>query len=349
MLEHELAKKLIKIKSITPENNGCLELIASYLPDFEHSYINKGNTSNLFSKYKNGAKHFAFAGHIDVVPVSDNWSVPPFDGVVKNGYLYGRGTNDMKGAIACFVAAFLEVKDKINYSVSFLLTSDEEGDATYGTREIIKYLQDKNEKIDLCLIGEPTSKNKVGDRIKIGSRGSINTRIRVHGQAGHVGYPDEAKNPIPIALDLAKKLNEHVLDKGNEHFQASNLELTSIDVNNTATNVIPPYIDIRFNIRFNDIHTHESLKAWIQSIAHEHECHFEFCGIPYYCDISKFNLSSANISTHGAASDGFIIKDLCPCFELGLFYDQAHQKDERVLLEDLTKLKEIYKEILLHF
>jgi len=351
MLEHELAKKLIQIKSITPSNNGCLELIQSYLNNFQPYYLHKDKTSNLFTKCTQGTRHFAFAGHIDVVPVSKNWSVSPFDGVIQDGYLYGRGTNDMKGAIACFVAAFLEVKNHIDYSVSLLLTSDEEGDATYGTREIIKFLTSINEKIDLCLIGEPTSKKKVGDHIKIGSRGSVNTRIRIRGKAGHVAYPNEAKNPIPIALELAQKLNEFVLDQGNDYFQPSNLEITSIDVGNTATNVIPSHVDIRFNIRFNDQHTHESLKKWITKIASPHECHFTFCGIPYYSDLTLFKKIFGPIkqSTHGAASDGFIIKDLCPCFELGLFYNQAHQTDERILLTDLTALKEIYKNILLKF
>ena len=230
MLEHEICQKLIQIKSITPENNGCLELIASYLPNFSPHYINVQDTSNLFLKSFKGQKHFAFAGHIDVVPVSSNWSVDPFAGTIKDGYLYGRGTNDMKGAIACFIAAFLEVQETLQYSVSFLLTSDEEGPATYGTREIVKYLKTYNEKIDLCLIGEPTSKDQIGDHIKIGSRGSLNCHIKIHGRSGHVAYPQEASNPIPTALALSQQLNDWIIDQGNDNFQASHLELTSIDV-----------------------------------------------------------------------------------------------------------------------
>ena len=357
MLELELSQKLIQRKSITPDNNGCLELIESYLKDFEAHYINVSDTSNLFLKYNNGTKHLAFAGHIDVVPVANNWSVDPFGSVIKDGYLYGRGTNDMKCAIACFIAAFLEIKDQLNYSVSLLLTSDEEGPATHGTREIVKFLKEHNATIDLCIIGEPTSKEHVGDHIKIGSRGSLNCHIKVHGQTGHVAYPNEAVNPIPIAIELSKKLNEWIIDQGNEHFQASNLELTSIDVGNKATNVIPDFVDIRFNIRFNDQHTHESLRNKIEFMAKDHEIHFQFCGIPYFSHIEPFkemlrdavHPTPTYFSTNGAASDGFMIKDLCPCLELGLFYNQAHQTDERVLLTDITALKEIYKKILLSF
>ena len=192
MLEHELCQKLVQIQSITPQNNGCLELIAAHLPQFNHHYIYQKDTSNLWSKRQKSSKHLAFAGHIDVVPVTSHWSVDPFAGIIKEGYLYGRGTNDMKGAIASFVAALLEVQDQLDYSVSLLLTSDEEGAALYGTREIVKRLKQQQETFDLCIIGEPTSKEQVGDHVKIGSRGSLNTHIKIRGRSGHVAYLEDA-------------------------------------------------------------------------------------------------------------------------------------------------------------
>ena len=359
MMELKIAQDLIRIQSFTPHDRGCFDRIKYYLPMCQHEVFHVGDTTNALITFgSHDRKHFAFAGHIDVVPVAgQEWSVDPFDAIIKDGYLYGRGSNDMKGAIACFMAAFLEVYQKLDYKISFLLTSDEEGKALYGTREIIKRLKERNESIDLCLIGEPTSQDDVGDHIKIGSRGSINFRIRVKGQAGHVAYPDEASNPIPVALTLSQKLNEWVWDQGSEHFQASHLEMTSIDVNNLATNVIPEHVDIRFNIRFNDQHTHQSLHEQIAHIAFGHELHCEYCGVPYWSDISKYQSlledavypMASHFSTYGAASDGFMIQEICPCFELGLFYNQAHQKDERVLLTDLTQLKNIYKQILLSF
>lgn len=358
-MELTIAQDLIRIQSLTPHDNGCFDLIKHYLPMCHHEIFQVVDTTNALITFgSNAKKHFAFAGHIDVVPVvGQEWSTDPFGGVIKDGYLYGRGTNDMKGAIACFMAAFLEVYQQIDYKVSFLLTSDEEGKALYGTREIIKKLKERHEEINLCLIGEPTSRHEVGDHIKIGSRGSLNCHIRVKGQAGHVAYPDEASNPIPVALVLAQKLNEWVWDQGSEHFQASNLELTSVDVDNQATNVIPEHVDIRFNIRFNDQHTHQSLHEQIAHIALGHDVHCEYCGIPYWSDISAYREiledavrpTKTHFSTYGAASDGFMIQEACPCFELGLFYNQAHQRDERVLVTDLTQLKNIYKQILLSF
>lgn len=357
----QILQELIKRPSITPDDQGCMDFITSLLLPygFEPFRLDKEGTSNLFLKLKRGKKHLCFAGHTDVVPVLDAtlWSHPPFEGLIQNDVVFGRGAVDMKGAIAAFMAAIPEIVETTDLSLSLLLTSDEEGPAVHGTKLMVEHLLNSGEQIDLCVVGEPTSEEEVCDTLKWGRRGSLSATVTFWGQSGHTAYPHKAQNPIPFMLSYLKHIQEFHLDHGMDGFDPSHLEITSIDVGNPASNVIPENIQARFNIRFNPRHSKESLKKWLQEellkCSNNAELSFAPACEPFYgCSegaakkvqsiIQNILSSPSNLSTSGGTSDARFIKDLCPVIELGLRNETAHKVDEHVPVTDLYKLSSCY-------
>src|ERR1700761_9545882 len=263
-----LAQALIRRPSVTPQDAGALDILESVLNEmgFVTHRLPFGDVDNLYARLGDTAPHFCFAGHTDVVPVGEGWNADPFAADVRDGMLYGRGAADMKSAIAAFVAAVARVRAP-KASISLLITGDEEGVAVNGTVKLLEWLRARGEKIDHCVVGEPTGVANAGDTLKIGRRGSINFKVTVTGVQGHVGYPQKAKNPIPVLAELVTQLAAHKLDKGTEHFDPSTMAFTTMDVGNDATNVIPGEARAGFNIRFNDRHTPESLIRWVEDRA----------------------------------------------------------------------------------
>ena len=276
--ELQLSKDLIRFPSVTPKDAGVLKFLSKKLKKLGFNckileFKGKGSKpiKNLYARIGKKGPNLCYAGHTDVVPPGNfqDWTVNPFKPIVKKNYLIGRGANDMKSSIACFAAAvskFLQNKRKFNGSISFLITGDEEGYAINGTKKVVDYLKRKKEKIDFCIVGEPTNPKKLGEMIKIGRRGSLSGMIEVSGIQGHVAYPHLSNNPINTIVAICKRLKEKKLDKGNKNFQPSNLEFTSINVDNKAHNVIPARARTRFNIRYNNLHTSSSLKKKINLI-----------------------------------------------------------------------------------
>ncbi|HEY2008289.1 MAG TPA: succinyl-diaminopimelate desuccinylase [Rhizomicrobium sp.] len=365
-----LAQALIRRPSVTPKDAGALDILEAILRElgFVTHRLPFGDVDNLYARLGEGAPHFCFAGHTDVVPVGDGWKADPFAAEVRDGVLYGRGAADMKSAIAAFVSAVARIgkpQEKFKGSVSLLITGDEEGAAVNGTVKLLEWLKARGEKIDHCVVGEPTSVGHAGDTLKIGRRGSINFKIAVTGVQGHVGYPQKAKNPIPVLAELVTQLASHKLDKGNEHFDPSTLAFTSMDVGNEATNVIPGEARAAFNIRFNDKHTPESLTNWVTDkadrLAEESGCRIEIraktSGVAFLTAPGKFTqLISDTVagltgqapffSTSGGTSDARFIKDVCPVVELGLAGATMHKADECVPVAEITALTDIYAAIL---
>jgi succinyl-diaminopimelate desuccinylase len=361
-----LAQALIRRPSVTPQDAGALDIVEAVLKDlgFETHRLPFGDVDNLYARLGNAAPHFCFAGHTDVVPVGEGWNTDPFAAEVKDGMLYGRGAADMKSAIAAFIAAVSRLPAPKG-SISLLITGDEEGAAVNGTVKLLEWLKSRGEKIDHCVVGEPTSVGHAGDTLKIGRRGSINFRITVTGVQGHVGYPQKAKNPIPALAELVTQLAQHKLDKGNDHFDPSTLAFTSVDVGNEATNVIPGEARARFNIRFNDRHTPDSLTNWVKDradrIAQEWGCVIEVSaqtsGVAFLTAPGKFTQlisdtvsgitgQSPFFSTSGGTSDARFIKDVCPVVELGLAGATMHKADECVAVSEITALTDIYAALL---
>ncbi len=369
-----LAQTLIRRPSVTPEDAGALGVLTDELKalgfvchplrfeDKDTPAIN-----NLYARFGSEGPNFCFAGHTDVVPPGANWKYGPFEAVIEDGVLYGRGAADMKSAIAAFVAASARViaAGPVKGSISLLITGDEEGPAINGTAKMLAWLKDRNETLDHCVVGEPTSTTKAGDTLKIGRRGSVNFRITVEGLQGHVGYPAKAKNPIPVMAQLVAQLSEHVLDKGNAHFEPSNLSFTSMDVGNDATNVIPREARAAFNIRFNDKHTAESLINWVKDrsdrLARESGCEIHIAhqvsGPSFVTVLGKFTQlvsdtiasvtgQSPIFSTTGGTSDARFIKDFCPVVELGLAGATMHKTDEAVAVSEIAALTDIYASLL---
>lgn len=361
-----LAQALIRRPSVTPKDAGALDVLAAVLADlgFDVHRLPFGDVENLYARLGNGAPHFCFAGHTDVVPVGEGWRSDPFAADIRDGLLYGRGAADMKSAIAAFVAAVARTRIEKG-TVSLMITGDEEGIAVNGTVKVLEWLKVRGEKIDHCIVGEPTSVARAGDTLKIGRRGSINFKVCVTGVQGHVGYPQKAKNPIPVLAELVTQFASHKLDKGNEHFDPSTLSFTTVDVGNTATNVIPGQAHAAFNIRFNDRHTPESLINWVQDrtqrIAQQSGCKIEIgsqiSGVAFLTTPGKFTqLVSDTVasvtgqapffSTSGGTSDARFIKDFCPVVELGLTGTTMHKADECVPVSEITALTDIYAAIL---
>jgi len=370
--ELKLAKELIRRPSITPKDAGTINLLAKNLRSlgFKCQILNFKNIKNLYAKLGKSKPNFCYAGHTDVVPPGNikEWSVNPFKPTVKNNKLIGRGANDMKASIACFVAAVSKFKaknKKINGSISLLITGDEEGIAINGTKRVVEYLKRKKEKINFCLVGEPTNPNKLGEMIKIGRRGSITGRLTVIGTQGHVAYPHIANNPSNTMIKILKKIKEIKLDKGTKNFQPSNLEITKIKIDNHADNVIPESANAVFNIRFNNKHSSSSLKrklnAIFKSITKKTKCRFqvmyEVSGESFLTKpnkttymiqntIKKITRIKPRLSTTGGTSDARFIRKIAPCLEFGLVGKTMHKIDESVPLSDLKKLTNIYLNIL---
>jgi len=370
--ELKLSKELIRIPSITPNDAGAIKLLAKKLRSlgFKCQIINFKNIKNLYAKLGRSSPNFCFAGHTDVVPPGNikEWSVNPFRPTIKNNKLIGRGANDMKTSIACFVAAVSKFKTKnkkFKGSISLLITGDEEGVAINGTKKVVKYLKRKKEKINFCLVGEPTNPNKLGEMIKIGRRGSITGRLSIIGTQGHVAYPNRANNPSNAMVEILKKIKEIKLDKGTKNFQPSNLEITKINIDNHADNVIPGSAEAVFNIRFNNKHSSSSLKRKLNklfiSITKRTKCKFsinyEVSGEAFLTKPNKTTYLVQNIvkkitgikprlSTTGGTSDARFIRKIAPCLEFGLVGKTMHKVDESVPLSDLKKLTNIYENIL---
>ena len=361
-----LAQALIRRPSVTPKDAGALDVLEAVLKQlgFVTHRLPFGDVDNLYARLGDAAPHFCFAGHTDVVPVGDGWKADPFAAEVKDGMLYGRGAADMKSAIAAFVTAAARL-GKQKGSISLLITGDEEGVAVNGTVKVLEWLKGRGEKIDHCIVGEPTSAGKAGDTLKIGRRGSINFKLLVKGVQGHVGYPQKAKNPIPALAQLVTQLATHKLDKGSEHFDPSTLAFTSVDVGNDATNVIPAEARAAFNIRFNDKHTPDSLTNWVKDraamIAQESGCEItvssQTSGVSFLTAPGKFTQQISDtisgitgqvpfFSTSGGTSDARFIKDVCPVVELGLAGGTMHKADECVPVAEITALTEIYAALL---
>ena len=370
--ELKLAKELIRRPSVTPKDAGAINLLAKNLRSlgFKCQIINFKNIVNLYAKLGKSKPNFCYAGHTDVVPPGNinDWSVNPFKPAVKNNKLIGRGANDMKASIACFVAAVSKFKiknKKFKGSISLLITGDEEGVAINGTKKVVKYLKRKREKINFCLVGEPPNPNKLGEMIKIGRRGSITGRLTIIRTQGHVAYPNRANNPSHTMVKILKKIKEIKLDNGTKSFQPSNLEITKINIENYADNVIPGSAEAVFNIRFNNKHSSSSLKrklnSLFKSITKKNKCKFnikyEVSGEAFLTKPNKTTYMVQNIvkkitrikpklSTTGGTSDARFIRKIAPCLEFGLVGKTMHKIDESVSLSDLKKLTSIYANIL---
>lgn len=359
----KLAQDLIKFPSVTPEDAGITDYLIDYLSKFgfECQKIIFNDVTNLYARYGRTEPNFCFAGHVDVVPAGEGWSINPFSGIIKDNYLYGRGAVDMKGSIAAFITASIEFikKQKFQGSISFLITGDEEGKAENGTKKLLEHLAKQNEKIHACIVGEPTSNQIVGDTIKHGRRGSINFDLTVFGKQGHVAYPELAHNPIPDLTKILNELSSLKLDSGNKDFLPSNLEITDIEVGNQATNVIPNLAKARFNIRFNNLHNPQELYKRMNNICERYSNNYTLNqNVGAQCFINNQDSKIINtlkeaitetisnappcLSTSGGTSDARFIKDYTQVIEFGLTNKLAHQIDEKVSLDDLISLKKIY-------
>jgi succinyl-diaminopimelate desuccinylase len=372
-----IARELIRCPSVTPEEGGAIAYLQRVLSEAGFDvhrlmFTQPGydNIENLYARVGTGAPHFVFAGHTDVVPPGEVslWSYAPFAGEVSEEVLFGRGAVDMKGALACALAAtfdYLSTHDgRPKGSISFLITGDEEGVAVNGTVKLLKWAADRGEKFDHCLLGEPSNPNALSDMIKIGRRGSLNGTLVVTGTQGHVAYPQLSDNPVRGIVALLSALMSAPLDDGSTHFDPSNLEFTSIDVGNKTVNVIPSEARARFNIRYNDRHTHDEVKALIEQrtkaaagairwrIEWEPSNADVFVTAPgAFVDLVRAAVAdvtgkSPALSTSGGTSDARFIKDYCPVVEFGLVNTTMHKIDERVPTADLVTLTAIYRKVL---
>ena len=366
-----LTRDLIRRPSVTPADEGAMDVLERALTGlgFQCRRMKFEDIENLYARRGTASPNLCFAGHTDVVPTgsTEAWSSAPFEAEVKDGILYGRGAVDMKGGIAAWVAAVSQIlaEGEVPGSLSFLITGDEEGPALHGTKRVVQALMAEGEVIDACVVGEPSSQHALGDMIKIGRRGSLNTWITVHGKQGHVAYPDRAANPVPVLARLVARLADHRLDDGYEAFQPSNLELTTLDVGNTATNLIPAGARGRLNIRFNPNHTGESLMAWLNAEAgraqaesglrielehlHSGDAFLTQTG-PFVTAVQDAVEASTGrrpeASTTGGTSDARFIRAMCPVLELGLVGQTMHQIDERAPVAEIEALAEVYRAVI---
>ena len=378
--EVSLARDLVRCQSVTPKDDGAINVVTKNLKKLGFKcqimeFKEKGTPQikNLYAKIGKNSPNFCFAGHTDVVPVGDlkSWTVNPFGGVIKNQKLIGRGVSDMKGSIACFIAAvseFLKKNRKLNGSISLLITGDEETVAINGTKKVIEKLIQKKEKIDFCIVGEPTNENKLGEMIKIGRRGSITGHLTIIGTQGHVAYPHSSNNPSTIIIEVLNKIKKLKLDKGNKDFEPSNLEITKINIDNTADNVIPAEARASFNIRFNNLHTSSSIKKKLNKVfsstskkfKSNYKIRYHVSGESFLTKPNKIVYMIKNVikkstkinpvlSTSGGTSDARFIKKISPCVEFGLIAKTIHQVDEMARIADLKKLKNIYRDILFNY
>ena len=375
--ELQLAKELIKFPSITPVDAGVMKFLEKKLKKLGFKtkiliFKEKGfqPVKNLYARLGTKGPNLCYAGHLDVVPPGNikDWTINPFKPSVKKGYLIGRGANDMKSSIAAFVSAvsiFLNKNKNFKGSISFLITGDEEGDAINGTKKVVKYLKTKKEKINFCLVGEPTNPNRLGEMIKIGRRGSLTAKLTILGVQGHVAYPQRAINPSTALIKILDVLKNIRFDKGTKNFQQSNLEVTKINIDNNADNVIPKSAEATFNIRYSDKHSSSSLKKKLNKIIKQickknkskFKIEYRVSGEAFLTKPNKTTFMIQNIikkitkirpklSTTGGTSDARFIKNICPCLEFGLVGKTMHKVDEAVSLSDLRKLTKIYSLIL---
>ena len=369
----ELTAKLIQCASVTPANEGALEILEEALSaaGFDCAWADRGGIRNLFARWgnKGNTRSFGFNGHTDVVPIGnpDDWSMPPFGAEIKDGIMYGRGTTDMKSGVAAFAAAAIDfVSDTPpDGSVIITITGDEEGDALDGTTALLEHMKKNGERMDVCLVGEPTCPETMGEMIKIGRRGSMTIWFKVTGKQGHSAYPHRANNPLPAMVRLMDRLASHELDQGTDHFDPSTLAVVTVDTGNPATNVIPASCTSAVNIRFNDIHSGASLTAWIEEEAAriraefgiEVETRIKISGESFITppgDLSTLVATAVEaetgvtpvLSTTGGTSDARFIKSHCPVVEFGLVGQSMHQVDEHVRVEHIHQLKAIYGRIL---
>ena len=358
-----LAQALIRCRSVTPADGGAQDVLAVALEalGFTVWRLPFGTTPNLFARRGTEGAHLCFAGHTDVVPPGDGaWSVDPFGGTVRDGVLLGRGACDMKGAIAAFVAA-VAAGAPAPPSVSLLITGDEEGPATDGTVRVLEWMEAEGHVPDLCLVGEPTNPTRLGEVIKVGRRGSLNVRIVVEGVQGHVAYPQRADNPVHRLVRALDALLAAPLDSGSEWFEPSTLQVTSIDVGNAATNVVPARAEARLNIRFNDLHTSTRLRSWIEATVARHAERFtvsascsgeSFLTVPgptverLRAAIGAACGTEPRLDTGGGTSDARFIARLCPVAEFGLVGATMHQVDEGVPVAELRGLADAYRAVL---
>ena len=366
----DFTKRLIAAPSVTPATGAVFDAMEDMLAPlgFTVTRFTRGEgeagtpeapVENLFAVRRGppGSKHFAFAGHLDVVPPGEGWASGAFEPEIRGDLLYGRGAVDMKGAIACMAAAVADVPEDAG-TVSFIITGDEEGPALHGTRALIDWMRDNGEEPDLCLVGEPTSVDRLGDMMKIGRRGSVNTWLEVEGTQGHVAYPHLADNPIPKLVAMLAELDALVLDEGTDWFQPSNLEITNLEVGNTAHNVIPAVARARISIRFNDTHSGASLSEQVVAIAKKHggTALPIVSGEQFLTPPGEFSAIIANAvkaetgvdpepSTTGGTSDARFLRAVCPVIEFGLVNATMHKRDEAVAVADLSALSRIYTAI----
>jgi succinyl-diaminopimelate desuccinylase len=376
----QLAKELIKFPTVTPVDAGIMKFLEKKLKTLgfktkvlEFKEKDSKPVKNLYARLGNKGPNFCYAGHLDVVPAGNlkDWTVNPFKPSVKKGYLIGRGANDMKSSIAAFISAvsnFVANKKKFNGSISLLITGDEEGVAINGTKKVVEYLKKKKEKIDFCLVGEPTNPNKLGEMIKIGRRGSMTGKLSIIGIQGHVAYPQRANNPSTALVKILKELKEIKFDKGTKDFQPTNLEITKINIDNSADNVIPGLANATFNIRFNNKHSSNSIKKKINKIIKKisntnkskYKINYNVSGEAFLTKpnnttfmiqdiIKKITKIKPQLSTTGGTSDARFIRKIAPCLEFGLVGKTMHKVDEAVSLSDLKKLTLIYSNILKNY
>ncbi|MCR5877698.1 succinyl-diaminopimelate desuccinylase [Phenylobacterium sp. J367] len=367
----ELTRDLIRRPSVTPADAGAMDVVQQALEGlgFACRRMRFGEIENLYARFGTARPNLCFAGHTDVVPVGDAaaWSKDAFAAEVVEGVLIGRGAVDMKSAIAAFAAAAAKAiaAGEVTGSLSFLITGDEEGVALDGTKKVVEALQAEGEVIDHCVVGEPTSAETFGDMVKVGRRGSINAEITVEGVQGHVAYPHRAANPVPVLVKLLAALQARRLDDGYPEFQPSNLEVTMIDVPNTATNVIPGVAKARLNIRFNPSHTGQALADWIEAEARTAAEGFkgqvtvtpQISGEAFLTEPGPFTevVSQAvedaagrapELSTSGGTSDARFIRALCPVVEVGLVGRTMHQVDERAPVDEIRQLQAVYEALI---
>jgi succinyl-diaminopimelate desuccinylase len=367
-----LSENLINFPSITPTDAGIIDFLISILEPMgfrchklAFSEENHPEVINLYARYGTSSPNLCFAGHTDVVPVGDlkAWATDPFKATIIDNKLYGRGAVDMKPAIAAFIAATAEILDspnKFHGSLSLLITGDEEAAAVNGTQKVLKWMKEHNEKIDACIVGEPTNPEKLGEMIKIGRRGSISYKLTVNGTQGHIAYPHLADNPITKLIDILKILKQP-LDEGTKEFQPSNLEITNIEVGNTATNVIPSHAHANLNIRFNNLHTAENLTSFIKEQCNKITSDYhleilsqsnafltkdEFLSKIVTEAVQEVTNLTPELSTTGGTSDARFIKDYCPVIECGLINKTAHKVNEHVEVNDIIDLSRIYQKVI---